>query len=93
MELKNLKDYYEKQTYYDYAKKRKPEETNLEKRLSELTFFVNIAVFSILLALLTYALIGPLSTVVAVPIAFVLALLIYLGCKKGIGKALKFLMK
>lgn len=45
MELRNLKDFYEKQTYYDYSETQFKGKTNLEKRVSELTFFVNVALF------------------------------------------------
>ncbi|WP_213534037.1 DUF3270 family protein [Lactococcus nasutitermitis] len=93
MELKNLKDFYNNQKYYSYSETRKKSQTALEKRIAELTFFANIAIFSILLALITYILVSMLSSLVAVPIAVVLALAIYISCKKGIAKAIHFLMK
>lgn len=93
MELRNLKDFYEKQTYYDYEQTQKKTATNFEKRLSELTFFVNIAVFSILLAVITYIFVSAMSAVAAVPLALIVALALYLGCKKGIAKAIKLLLK
>ncbi len=39
MELRNFKDFYEKQTYYDYAETQNKTSSNLDKRVSELTFF------------------------------------------------------
>ncbi|WP_374285713.1 DUF3270 family protein [Lactococcus sp.] len=93
MELRDLKDFYEKQTYYDYSETQFKGKTDLEKRVSELTFFVNIALFSVLLAITTYAFISVVTTILAVPIAFVLSLVIFFVCKKGISKGIKYLLK
>ncbi|PCS00728.1 DUF3270 family protein [Lactococcus fujiensis] len=93
MELRNFKDFYEKQTYYDYAETQNKTSSNLDKRVSELTFFVNIALFSVLLAILTYWLVSVMTAIIAVPIAFVLSLIIFLACKKGLSEGFKMLMK
>lgn len=52
MELKNLKDFYEKQEYVDYNESKNFEQRQVNKRIEELSFFTNIAVFSIFLVLL-----------------------------------------
>lgn len=59
-----------------------------------LNFFANIAVFSIfLLSFITYILVSLLTSWIAVPVSFVLSLVLYISVKKGIAKAIKLLMK
>lgn len=93
MELKDFKDFYEKQTYYDYSETQRPAKTNLEKRVSELTFFVNIATFSVVLAITMYLFISVLPALLAVPVAFVLSVAVFIFCKKGIAKAIQLLLR
>lgn len=92
MELKDLKDFYEKQTYISYDEQNK-EETHVEKRVHELTFFLNIASFSIIMALMTYIFIAMTSSFIAVPAALVVGFFVFLACKKGIAKLAKLIMK
>ncbi|CAM3046758.1 DUF3270 family protein [Lactococcus hircilactis] len=93
MELRNLKDFYEKQTYYDYSETQFKGKTNLEKRVSELTFFVNVALFSILLAIIIYALLSVLTAPIAVPVAFLVSLSLFLLCKRGLSKMIKHVLR
>ncbi|KZK08104.1 hypothetical protein AB996_0401 [Lactococcus cremoris] len=93
MELKNLKDFYEKQEYYDYSETQGREQRQVNKRIEELNFFTNIAVFSIFLVFITYILVSLLTSWIAVPVSFVLSLVLYISVKKGIAKAIKLLMK
>ncbi|RZI49153.1 DUF3270 family protein [Lactococcus kimchii] len=93
MELRNLKDFYEKQEYYNYAETQGREQKNFNRRIAELSFFANIAAFSIFLAFITYALVAIMTSWIAVPVAFFLALVLYIFTKKGIAKMIKFLLK
>lgn len=52
MELKNLKDFYEKQEYVDYNESKSFEQRQVNKRIEELSFFTNIAVSQFFLFLL-----------------------------------------
>ena len=61
MELKNLKDFYEKQEYVDYNESKNFEQRQVNKRIEELSFFTNIAVFSIFLVFTTYILVSLLA--------------------------------
>ncbi|MDM5146515.1 hypothetical protein ICE98_03664 [Lactococcus lactis] len=93
MELKNLKDFYEKQDYYDYSETQGREQRQVNKRIEELSFFTNIAVFSIFLVFTTYILVSLLTSWIAIPVSIVLSLALYISVKKGIAKAIKLLMK
>ncbi|MCL2114130.1 DUF3270 family protein [Lactococcus protaetiae] len=93
MELRNLKDFYEKQEYYNYTETQGREQKQFNKRVQELTFFVNIAVFSVFLAIITYVLVSMLTSLIAVPVAFFLSLAVYISLKKGIAKVIKTLLK
>ena len=96
MELKNLKDFYEKQEYYSYDDRndfRNSEEATVEKRVRELTFFLNIASFSVIMAFMTYIFIAMTSSFVAIPAALIVGFFVFLACKKGIAKLAKFIMK
>ena len=93
MELKDFKDFYEKQTYYDYEETQQPAHSSFERRVSELTFFVNIATFSVLLAITTYIFLSVLTAFVAVPVAFILSVVVFLASKKGISKGIHMLLK
>lgn len=93
MELRNLKDFYEKQEYYNYEETQGREQRQFNKRVEELNFFTNIAVFSIFLAIITYILVSVLISWIEVPVAVVVSLGLYISVKKGISKAIKFLMK
>lgn len=93
MELRNLKDFYEKQEYYNYTETQGREQKVFNKRVQELTFFINIAVFSIFLVIITYLLVSTLTSFIAVPLAFLLSLTLYISLKKGIAKVIKTLLK
>lgn len=93
MELRNLKDFYEKQEYYNYEETQGREQRQFNKRVEELNFFTNIAFFSIFLAIITYILVSVLISWIAVPVAVVVSLGLYISVKKGISKAIKLLMK
>lgn len=93
MELRDLKDFYEKQTYYDYEETQNASTPSFEKRVSELSFFVNIALFSILLSLVTYLLMAFMPVFFAVPLAFVVALSVHLACRRAILRGLNNLFK
>ena len=93
MELKDLKDFYEKQEYYDYAETQGREQKRFNKRIEELTFFVNIAVFSIFLVIITYLSISVMTSWIAIPVAFFMALALYISVKKVIAQVIKLLMK
>ena len=69
------------------------EQRQVNKRIEELNFFANIAVFSIFLVFITYILVSLLTSWIAVPVSFVLSLVLYISVKKGIAKAIKLLMK
>ena len=72
MELKNLKDFYEKQEYVDYNESKNFEQRQVNKRIEELSFFTNIAVFSIFLVFTTYILVSLLASWIAIPVSIVL---------------------
>ncbi|XHB95796.1 DUF3270 family protein [Lactococcus garvieae] len=55
MELKNLNDFYEKQEYYSYDELHE-QESHLTTRVHELTFFLNVASFSVIMAMMVYIL-------------------------------------
>ena len=93
MELRDLKDFYEKQTYYDYEETQNASTPSFEKRVSELSFFVNIALFSILLSLVTYLLMAFIPVLLAVPLAFVIATSVHLALRRTVLKALKNALK
>lgn len=93
MELKNLKDFYEKQEYVDYNESKSFEQRQVNKRIEELSFFTNIAVFSIFLVFTTYILVSLLASWIAITVSIVLSLALYISVKKGIAKAIKFMMK
>jgi len=83
MELRNLKDFYEKQEYYNYEETQGREQRQFNKRVEELNF----------LAIITYILVSVLISWIAVPVTVVVSLGLYISVKKGISKAIKFLMK
>ncbi|EKF52422.1 DUF3270 family protein [Lactococcus garvieae] len=92
MELKNLNDFYEKQEYYSYDELNS-EESHLTKRVHELTFFLNVASFSVIMAMMMYLFITVTSSLVAVPAALLVGFVVFLICKKGIKKLVHLLMK
>ncbi len=92
MELKNLNDFYEKQEYYSYDDLNS-EESHLTKRVHELTFFLNVASFSVIMAMMMYLFITVTSSLVAVPAALLVGFVVFLICKKGIKKLVHLLMK
>lgn len=92
MELKNLNDFYEKQEYYSYDELNS-EESHLTKRVHELTFFINVASFSVIMAMMMYIFITMTSSLVAVPAALFVGFVVFLICKKGIKKLVGLLMK
>jgi hypothetical protein len=92
MELKNLNDFYEKQEYYSYEDLNS-EESHLTKRVHELTFFLNVASFSVIMAMMMYLFITVTSSLVAVPAALLVGFVVFLICKKGIKKLVHLLMK
>lgn len=92
MELKNLNDFYEKQEYYSYDELHE-QESHLTKRVLELTFFLNVASFSVIMAMMVYIFITMTSSLVAVPAALVVGFIVFLVCKKGIKKIVHLLMK
>lgn len=79
MELRDLQDFYEKQVYTE-----KPEKTELDKRVNELTFFANIASFSILLVIFALIATSILPAVIALPLAFIITLPVFISFKKAI---------
>lgn len=91
MELKNLNDFYEKQEYISYDQAKAPK-SNLERRMSELSFFLNITVFSMMLVIVTYLFVSAMTAYIAVPLSLVLSTVLYLLCKSGIKKLLPIIM-
>ena len=92
MELKNLNDFYEKQEYYSYDELHE-QESHLTTRVHELTFCLNVASFSVIMAMMVYRFITMTSSLVAVPAALVVGFIVFLVCKKGIKKIVHLLMK
>lgn len=92
MELKNLNDFYEKQEYYSYDELNS-EQTHLNKRVHELTFFLNVASFSVIMAMMIYIFTTVTSSLVAVPAALVVGFIVFLLCKKGIKKLVYLITK
>ncbi|MCL2676700.1 MAG: DUF3270 domain-containing protein [Streptococcaceae bacterium] len=100
MELRDLEDFNEKQEYIDYNSiSAQDTQNNLKtqkefnKRLKELTFFVNIGVFSILLVIITTFLLSSFSAFVAIPLSILLSFIIFISCKQGIKFVLQRLIK
>jgi hypothetical protein len=89
MELKDLKDFYEKQEYYDYDETK----TTSENRLKEITFFVNITSFSVILSVMTYIFISFTNSLFAVPLALIVGLVVFFVFKKIFKRIIHSIMK